>query len=136
MVDVKISCKACGKKGSMDNMKYDPENRKLLICPECFNSKAAKLEKGSKVKRALQGMQDEPEVKREAGKPQTVRERMESNMGAKDIISDKVDYRCLNCKYEFSRAKAFPLSVCPYCGKPGLEKKKLVHHDWVAHMEP
>jgi len=52
MVDVKIGCKTCGKKGSMDNMKYDPENRKLLVCPECYNAKAAKLEKGSRVKKS------------------------------------------------------------------------------------
>ena len=53
----------------MDNMKYDPENRKLLICPECFNSKAAKLEKGSRVKRSLEGMQDEQETKERLESP-------------------------------------------------------------------
>lgn len=135
MVDVKISCKTCGKKGSMDNMKYDPENRKLLVCPECFNAKAAKLERGSKVKNALKNMQGTKEV-RAVEKPLSVRERMAGDIGIKDIVSDKVEYRCLNCKYEFSRAKGFPLQVCPYCGKPELEKKRLVHHDWVAGMEP
>ncbi|MDD4877414.1 MAG: hypothetical protein PHO02_00065 [Candidatus Nanoarchaeia archaeon] len=135
MVDVKISCKSCGKKGSMDNMKYDPGNRKLLICPECFNAKAAKLERGSKVKNALKDMQGTKEV-RAVEKPLTVRERMAERIGIKDITSDKAEYRCPNCKYEFSRAKAFQLTCCPYCGKPGLEKKKLVHHDWVAGMEP
>lgn len=135
MVDVKISCKACGKKGSMDNMKYDPSNRKLLICPECFNAKAAKLERGSKVKNTLQSLQEKKEV-RAGEKPLTVRERMAEKIGVRDIMSDKADYRCPSCKYEFSRAKAFPLTVCPYCGKQGLEKKKLVHHDWVASMEP
>ncbi|MDI6738408.1 MAG: hypothetical protein QME12_07920 [Nanoarchaeota archaeon] len=135
MVDVKISCRTCGKKSSMDNMKYDPSNRKLLICPECFNAKAAKLERGSKVKNTLQNLQEKRDV-RAIEKPMSVRERMAGNIGVKDIMSDKVDYRCGNCKYEFSRAKTFPLTVCPYCGKPGLEKKKLVHRDWVAGMEP
>ncbi len=134
MVDVKISCKTCGKKGSMESMKYDPENRKLLVCPECFNAKAAKLEKGSKVKLALQGMHEKKEAR--VGKPETVRERMENNLGVKDITGDKIEYKCNNCKYSFSRASGFLVSKCPYCGQTAIEKRKHMHHDWVQDMGP
>ncbi|MBU2638208.1 MAG: hydrogenase maturation nickel metallochaperone HypA [Nanoarchaeota archaeon] len=133
MVDVKISCRTCGKKASMDNMKYDPENRKLLVCPECFNAKAAKLEKGSKVKQALQGMHGKKEAR--PVKPETKGEKMARDIGVKDITSEKVEYKCNNCKYSFSRAKGFLVDGCPYCGQNKIEKRKHVQHDWVKDIE-
>ena len=134
MVDVKISCRSCGKKGSMDNMKYDPEIRKNLICPECFASKAARLEKGSKVKNSLLGMQEKRAVKT-LEKPAPVREKLMADMGIKNIVSDKVGYVCGSCKYSFSRNKSFPLNgICPNCGKQALQKRHVVHHDWVKDL--
>jgi len=65
-----------------------------------------------------------------------LRERLQQNIGVRNIASDKVDYCCNTCKYEFSRAKSFPLNgQCPNCGKQTLHKKAIIHHDWLPRWD-
>jgi len=132
MVDVKIGCRSCGKKCSMDIMKYDPDNRKNLICPECYASKATKLDKGSRVKKALMRMQDKKIAV--TGKPSSVRERLEKHISLPSLGS--IEYRCNNCNYTFIRR--IPLaadSLCPFCGKRNTLRKIVTEHkDWLNEI--
>ena len=37
---------------------------------------------------------------------------------------DRKKYKCMNCKYEFSRNADLNVNKCPYCGKERVEEKK------------
>lgn len=110
MADVRIGCKSCGKKVLMDLMKYDPDSRKSLICPECYSSKVAKKASNSRTRRLLLSMQGRKQSSRQTGP------------------SDR--YKCGTCGYEFKRGLlSRQAPICPYCGKPAIKKQK-VYSDW------
>ncbi|MCM2325528.1 MAG: hypothetical protein NDI94_03635 [Candidatus Woesearchaeota archaeon] len=37
---------------------------------------------------------------------------------------DKIRYKCMKCKYAFTRKNDLPVTKCPYCGKESVEEQK------------
>lgn len=116
MADVSISCKTCGKKVLMEQMKYDPDNRKLLVCPECYSNKVSKKNVTSRTRTILTGMQD--------------RKGHTQDTGA------AVEYKCSSCGFSFKRGLLSKLgSSCPNCNSGKTVKKISAHTDWVKGLQ-
>ena len=111
MTEVRIGCRACGKKVMMDVMKYDPDNRKILVCPECYSAKVSKKDIKSKTRSLLVSMQG--------------RVRGSNDTGTSE------QYKCTNCGYVFKRGSLSRLdATCPYCNKKTSVKKPVIFNDW------
>ena len=111
MADVRVGCRNCGKKVLMDVMKHDPDNRKSLICPECYNFKIRKRNMNSRARKVLLGMKEEKKQ------------------------DSYADFECSSCGYQFRR-KMFSqgANVCPYCGKKTAVQKQKASYDWTKEL--
>ncbi len=100
--DIQITCKRCGNKTAVRDMKYDM-NGKDLICGRCYEIKVA----AAKKPKAAGQYADPPKQKAEFSNPLE---------GKREI-----KYYCPKCKFRFSRKleNGIPKS-CPYCGKATL----------------
>ncbi len=110
MADVNIACRSCRKRVLMDVMRYDPDDRKKLICPECFNHKIREKDKNSKTRRILMSMQKP--VKK----------------------SNFVKHKCYNCGYEFMRKTISKQKNCPYCGHKDVYFEQKPGMDWTRGL--
>jgi len=110
MADVNVACRSCGKRVLMDVMRYDPENRKNLICPECFNHKVQKKDESSRTRKLLISLQ---KPKDEGG---------------------FVKHKCYDCGYEFMRKAVSRQKNCPYCGKRTAHVQQKPGLDWAKEL--
>jgi len=122
MVDIKIGCKVCGKKMSMDLMKYDPDNRKNLICPECYNAKISKRQVESRTRKVLVSIQDK--------KPAVMAASL-----SREKKGPMIEYKCGNCGFRFSKSPLSRISLrCPNCNSEKVGKVRSISGDWVQSL--
>jgi predicted RNA-binding Zn-ribbon protein involved in translation (DUF1610 family) len=87
-----MTCKRCGKKTIMKNMRYDKDGSSM-ICIDCLNKEVQ--------------LRD----------PKTLPTHSEPKKAAKKEAVTK--WYCQDCKYHFERKTTAQVSKCPYCGKAG-----------------
>ena len=105
--DVKIKFFKCGTQFTMDQMRMDP-NGKNLICRNCLERKVPS-----------RGLDDDSLSSRPfKANPQGLPKSSDAKS------SDKIQYFCKACKYNFTRAAHIPVNSCPYCSNTGGIVKK------------
>jgi DNA-directed RNA polymerase subunit RPC12/RpoP len=100
--DILITCRRCGNKSPVGDMKYDL-NGKDLICGRCYEIKVA--------------VKKRPETAGQYAETEKFKLEFTDPLEGKKEVS----YFCPKCKFRFKRKKEHGIpKTCPYCNRPDL----------------